>query len=46
VYNRFNTFFLYSDLDTDIESGSATIQAYKVALFPIIPSITWNFKWR
>ncbi len=46
VYNRLNTFFLYSDLDTDIESGSATIQAYKVALFPIIPSITWNFKWR
>lgn len=45
VYNRKNTFFIYTDYDSDLQSGTATISAYKVSIFPIIPSITWNFKW-
>ena len=46
VYNRKNTFFLYTDYETDLEQGEATIKAYKVSIFPIIPSFTWNFKWQ
>ncbi len=46
VYNRKNTFFVYTDYDSDLQAGSATISAYKVSIFPIIPSITWNFKWQ
>ena len=45
VYNRKNTFFIYYDTETNSETGSAKATAYKVSLFPIIPSITWNFKW-
>lgn len=45
VYNRKNTFFTYTTFESDALSGSATAAAYKVSLFPIIPSITWNFKW-
>ncbi|MEO6132316.1 MAG: TonB-dependent receptor [Saprospiraceae bacterium] len=46
VYNRKNTFFTYTDYTTDLEMGDATIKAYKVSIFPILPSITWNFKWQ
>lgn len=45
VYNRKNVFFTYYVPETDIATGSAEISAYKVSLFPIIPSVTWNFKW-
>ena len=43
VYNRKNTFFLYTDYDTDLETGTASAKAYKVSIFPILPSVTWNF---
>ncbi len=46
VYNRKNTFFVYTDYQSDLQSGEATIKAYKVSIFPILPSITWNFKWQ
>lgn len=46
VYNRLNTFFLYTDYESDLNTGTATAHAYKAAIFPIIPSITWNFKWK
>jgi len=45
TYNRFNPFFSYTAFDNDPLSGNASAQAYQVSLFPIIPSITWNFKW-
>ena len=46
AYNRQNPFFIYYDLDTNQTAGTAEAKAIKVSLFPIIPSITWNFKWR
>ncbi|HUR31556.1 MAG TPA: hypothetical protein VMZ69_08985, partial [Saprospiraceae bacterium] len=46
IYNHKNTFFTYSDYETDIESGTATAKAYKVSIFPILPSITWNFNFQ
>jgi hypothetical protein len=45
VYNRRNPFFINYDFKSDLASGTAKATAYKVSLFPIIPSITWNFKW-
>jgi hypothetical protein len=45
VYNRQNVFFTYTATETDARSGEITLKSYRVSLFPIIPSITWNFKW-
>ncbi len=44
VYNRLNPFFIYYDIDGDVLSGDLEISAKQVSLFPIIPSITWNFR--
>ncbi len=46
VYNRLNPFFAYYATQTNFATGTAKATAVKVTLFPIIPSITWNFKWR
>jgi hypothetical protein len=44
VYNRANPFFLYVDNDGDFLAGDFKITVKQVTLFPIIPSITWNFE--
>jgi CarboxypepD_reg-like domain/TonB-dependent Receptor Plug Domain len=44
VYNRYNPYFIYFDQTGDINQGNISLQAKQVSLFPIIPSITWNFK--
>jgi hypothetical protein len=46
VYNRKNTFFLYTDYQTDLQMGTATAKAFKVSIFPILPSVTWNFNFQ
>ncbi|HKK62359.1 MAG TPA: TonB-dependent receptor [Bacteroidales bacterium] len=45
AYNRMNPTFIYNSFDTDSESATIDSKAIRVALFPIIPSVTWNFKW-
>jgi len=51
VYDRRNAFFIYLEPEFEqIESGGSTIEipsriaARQVSLFPILPSLTWNFK--
>lgn len=44
LYNRRNPYFIYFDVDGDILQGNVTIKAKQVSLFPMLPSITWNFK--
>jgi hypothetical protein len=44
AYSRLNPYFLYFDQSGSYLDGSLRIQAKKVALFPVIPSVTWNFK--
>ena len=44
VYNRMNPYFIYYDNEGDIQSGTFKTTAKQVSLFPILPSITWNFK--
>lgn len=43
VYSRQNPYFLYFATEVDEASQQVTIEARQVSLFPIIPSITWNF---
>ena len=40
VYNRYNPFFIYLDANETTQ----TVNGKKVYLFPIVPSVTWNFK--
>jgi hypothetical protein len=53
AYNRMNPFFLYIDAEGYVGGGSnsasgntksISFTARQVSLFPILPSITWNFK--
>ncbi|PHI18923.1 TonB-dependent receptor [Lewinellaceae bacterium SD302] len=45
-YNRQNPFFIYYDLDVNRNAGTAEARALQVSLFPVIPSVTWNFSWQ
>jgi hypothetical protein len=43
-YSRLNPYFIYFDQEGNPYDGSLKIQARKVSLFPVIPAVTWNFK--
>lgn len=45
VYNRYNPYFIYFDDYIDEGTGQYKLQAKQVSLFPIIPSVTYNFKY-
>ena len=42
LYNRYNPYIIY--FDTAYQGNTITIAAKQISLFPILPSITWNFK--
>lgn len=44
VYNRRNPYFMYTKVEGDIISQDVKITGIQVSLFPVIPSVTWNFK--
>lgn len=48
VYNRKNPFFIFFETETNFDMEGPTFdmdtKAYQMSLFPILPSITWNFK--
>lgn len=44
LYNRMNPYFIFYDVDGDISSGDLQVRVKQASLFPILPSITWNFK--
>jgi hypothetical protein len=43
LYNRKNPYFIYFDTDGSIATGDLSVVAKQVSLFPILPSVTWNF---
>ena len=49
VYSRKNPYFIYFALespegtDGSLVEGNLTPKAYQVSIFPILPSVTWNF---
>jgi hypothetical protein len=44
VYNRHNPYIIYFANEGSAYDGSLKIKAKQVYLFPILPSVTWNFK--
>ncbi len=44
VYSRKNPYFIYFDQTGSPFDGTLKVQGKQVSLFPIIPSVTWNFK--
>lgn len=47
AYNRMNPFFIYFETITENPDGTGQIQGFQakqVSLFPIIPSLTYNFR--
>jgi len=44
VYNRMNAFYIYRGSNYDMNTGIETPVFKKVTLFPIIPSISYQFK--
>lgn len=44
VYNRANPYFLYVSNKGGLLSNDFKISVKQVTLFPVIPSITWNFE--
>ncbi len=44
VYNRMNPYFIYFDSEGDFTQGTFKVRAKQVSLFPVLPSVTWNFK--
>ncbi len=44
LYNRQNPYFIYFGNEGNLNEGSLEIKAFQVSLFPILPSVTWNFR--
>lgn len=44
VYSRLNPYFIYYNQTGSAYDGSLKVEARQVSLFPILPSVTWNFK--
>jgi hypothetical protein len=45
TYSRLNPYFIYNDISgIFLQDATIQIQAKQVSLFPILPSVTWNFK--
>jgi len=43
-YSRLNPYFIYFDQEGTLANNDLKVEARQVSLFPIIPSVTWNFK--
>ncbi|HTB05415.1 MAG TPA: TonB-dependent receptor [Bacteroidia bacterium] len=43
VYDRYNPYFIYFAIDGNVYKNTLSIQAKQVSLFPILPSVSWNF---
>jgi TonB dependent receptor/CarboxypepD_reg-like domain/TonB-dependent Receptor Plug Domain len=44
AYSRQNPYFIYFDQTGSPLDGTLKVQGKQVSLFPIIPAVTWNFK--
>ena len=44
VYSRANPYFIYFAQEGSPYNGTLKVQAKQVSLFPILPSVTWNFR--
>jgi hypothetical protein len=44
LYNRMNPYFIYFGSEGQLQNGVIQVKAYQVSLFPVLPSVTWNFE--
>lgn len=44
VYSRLNPYFIYFDQEGTLSNGDLKVSTQQVSLFPILPAVTWNFK--
>ncbi len=44
LYSRLNPYFIYFDQTGSALNGDLNVEARQVSLFPILPAVTWNFK--
>ena len=44
VYSRLNPYFLYFDQEGSIATNDLQVSTKQVSLFPVLPAVTWNFK--
>lgn len=44
VYSRLNPYFIYYDQNGSPVNGDLKVEARQVSLFPVLPAVTWNFK--
>ena len=44
LYSRQNPYFIYYDQSGNPLQGDLQVDARQVSLFPVLPSVTWNFK--
>lgn len=44
LYSRQNPYFIYFDQEGSLNDNNLSIQAKQVSIFPIIPAVTFNFK--
>lgn len=44
VYSRLNPYFIYFDQSGSPYDGTLKVEARQVSLFPVLPSVTWNFR--
>ena len=44
VYSRLNPYFIYFDQTGSPANGDVKVEARQVSLFPVLPAVTWNFK--
>ncbi|MCP4522291.1 MAG: TonB-dependent receptor [Cytophagales bacterium] len=44
VYNRANPYLIYFLPEGNLAEGEVAVRARQLSIFPILPSITWNFK--
>lgn len=44
IYSRLNPYFLYFDQEGSIATNDLQVSTKQVSLFPVLPAVTWNFK--
>lgn len=44
LYSRLNPYFIFFSQSGSPAGGDQTLEAVKVSIFPVLPSVTWNFK--
>lgn len=44
VYNRANPYYIFFEVNGNLDKYYLSVKAKKISLFPILPSISWKFK--